>query len=243
MTTQRDLFGDPVPLLESSQWFTPVDLARRMAAWVPREASMILEPMAGDGELVSALAYHGHNARKVTAVEIVPETSDALRTRFPDAHVHTGDVFEVSKRWAPRRFDVGISNPVYENNLHFETLALMLRHCKVAIELAPLAMECTPERCAWLLQHARMRRRAVVGWRVRFRGPEEYRGKGGMIEVSVTEWTSRQPWDPPHELVINERWMRNDPIASWTGALPMVDEECRERPWSPIAPRSASGPA
>lgn len=240
--TQRDLFGEPEPTAASSQWFTPRDLARRIAAWVPRDCGSILEPMAGDGELIAALGYHGHHPRKITACEIIPETAEVLRDRFPElGALHVGDAYKLEEAWRRHRrgwlFDVGIANPPYENGGHFDALALMLRLCRVAIVLAPLAMESTPQRCSWLLQNARMRRRAVVGWRVKFRGPHGYTGPG-MIEVQVSEWTQRRPSDQRNELVLNERWLHGEPVAAWSGPLPALTPDGAEPAWSPIYQRS-----
>lgn len=70
---------------ERSQWFTPMDIARKMVAWcgdLPR-GTTILEPSAGSGNIVAAIRERS-TMQHVHAVELDPYYADRLAARFPD---------------------------------------------------------------------------------------------------------------------------------------------------------------
>lgn len=98
--------------VETSQWYTEPELARRIWAWARGPMTRrVIEPSAGSGNLL-APAYHG--GADVWAVEIDPTKAEALRARFPGMNVYTGDFLALPKP-VVYRFDLALTNPPYED--------------------------------------------------------------------------------------------------------------------------------
>ncbi len=111
------------PEVQLSQWFTPPELALVAAKLVPRGCTRILEPSAGTGNLIAALAdVHGADiVQHVDAVELDAELAAHLRGRFETLPVYEGNYLE---RPAPAHpYECTLMNPPYENGQDGEFLA------------------------------------------------------------------------------------------------------------------------
>lgn len=103
------------PEVQLSQWFTPPELALVAAKLVPRGCTRILEPSAGTGNLIAALAdVHGADiVQQVDAVELDAELAAHLRGRLETLPVYEGNYLE---RTAPDElYDFALMNPPYED--------------------------------------------------------------------------------------------------------------------------------
>ena len=154
-----------------SQWWTPPDLASRMAAWAVdglRPGARLLEPSAGEGRLVAPLAQMGWG---VEAVEIDVRWRPAL-TLAGAASVEIDDYL---RRPAPvEPYDAILTNPPFTRGLEREHLAKMLAEGRRLVALLPSrAMHGSGryesvwshvDRGAWYLRRlAYLRRRPVFG--------------------------------------------------------------------------------
>lgn len=135
---------------EKSQWFSPPDIARRMRDWAGRQTfGRILEPSAGSGNLVHVARFdrspdftEAKTKSVVHACELDPYYLDRLAERFQD-DVNEEDVRLVGGSYldweSPRRFDLGLANPPYEDGLDGEFLAKMMGECDRIVALVRLA--------------------------------------------------------------------------------------------------------
>lgn len=109
------------------QWFTPPDLAERMAEeahrWAPR-ATTILEPSSGGGALLRPLVMRFPGA-KITHYEVDP----ALAAR---TGAKVGDFLE---RKVNARFDLCATNPPYSNGRDGAFLAAATKAALVTVAL------------------------------------------------------------------------------------------------------------
>ena len=97
-------------------YYTPSAIAAFLAEWAVQSGqAQVLEPSAGDGEIVAAVARRLGGSGRVTAVELDHEEGAKAAARGGSrANVVTGDVF----RWYQRRspdgfFDAVVGNPPY----------------------------------------------------------------------------------------------------------------------------------
>jgi predicted RNA methylase len=122
VSLQLVLPGERAPLRsELSQWFTPRELATRIAIWSGASGVNVLEPSAGDGSLAKALRRQRAN---VACIEIDQAlVGDLRRDGF---QVACGDFLAAS----PRPFDLVVMNPPYEDDAD-------LKHVLHALEFAP----------------------------------------------------------------------------------------------------------
>lgn len=123
-----------------SQWFTPIDLAKRVVEWcgLMRNIHRVLEPSAGMGRLVMAIRDRGPTPH-ITAHELDPSWADHLRNlcypppgfrnddrgpyracspsdeRPPNLAVVEGDYLAAPPPEV--RYDLCIQNPPYEGGL------------------------------------------------------------------------------------------------------------------------------
>lgn len=75
----------------------------------------ILEPSVGDGFFISAIETHLKGEKKITAIDINPNTTKSLRNFFSDKHINIENFDFLSfflKNTAPR-FDLVIGNPPF----------------------------------------------------------------------------------------------------------------------------------
>jgi predicted RNA methylase len=120
------------------QYFTPPELAKRMAELVDLRGKRVLEPSAGSGNLVRAALDAG--ADEVCAIDVDPRNYAGLWRRF-------GDNFRVEiplerdfLALEPFDFDVALMNPPWDDGQHWKHIAHALKFAPVVVALAPLAM-------------------------------------------------------------------------------------------------------
>jgi predicted RNA methylase len=94
------------------QFWTPPDVARRMAEYAVDSMSTVLEPSGGSGWLVEAALEEG---AEILAVEIDPRQCDKLRELGDDVSVIEADFLEWT-RTAPADFDAVLMNPPFSKN-------------------------------------------------------------------------------------------------------------------------------
>jgi predicted RNA methylase len=106
--------------LKLSQWHTPFPLAQRIVQWSGiaklGEDAHILEPSAGGGVFLDALAAEGFRG-KITAVELDPKWATKLATpgRFSlDLDVSIANADYLTRPAPARRYDACVQNPPYE---------------------------------------------------------------------------------------------------------------------------------
>lgn len=107
-------------------YYTPVPLAEFLAQWAIRTgAERILEPSAGDGNFLLAVADHLSEEASVVAVEIEAQEVHNAQNRLNGRHNRVewlcGDFFEIYDRLAQGpKFDVTIGNPPFIRFQHFD---------------------------------------------------------------------------------------------------------------------------
>lgn len=73
-------------------------LASAMARWLPRDPeAYVLELGPGTGAVTDALLKHGLREDRLIAIERNPSLAKLLRRRFPNAHVITGDAWQLDE--------------------------------------------------------------------------------------------------------------------------------------------------
>ncbi len=223
--TQRDLF-EPARTSDLAQWFTPTWIARRLACWVPVEASgYVLEPSAGSGQLVEGLIRAGWPVERIVAVEIDARWCAHLRERFPGLHVIEGDFLELAKAWQgfpPRRV---LTNPPYEGGADVAFLEASLRLVGPLGSVCALVktdIEYSSGRMPLWRDTARVQRRARLVERPAFgRHVDGEKVTGAERNYVGLELTLR---GSPRavgavELVAEEAWSRTDPESAWTRSV------------------------
>lgn len=208
MTTQANLFGEPALDASKSQFFTPPWLARRVVEWV-HPTARVIEPSAGSGNLVDALVRLGHLASRITAVELDPRWHAFL------AEKHTGTLGALllgdflALPFAHGFFDVVLTNPPYENNLHTQFVTKALELAPVVIGVFPISFEYTKDRDAMLwATKGKVTRRARLPERVDFGGTEA----SGMSDHVVLQIERRHAPRMPRETcaVLEETWLKRE---------------------------------
>lgn len=142
---QVGLFGpEHLPKASASQWYTPADLAQRIAAWSGfGQGDRLLEPAAGRGALIAPLPLP-----LWTAVELDEENCGALVPLFerlwPERRVDVrrADFLSLSPRHFAEEHDRGgytfdgvIMNPPYEDDLDAAFVEHALAFAPVVIAL------------------------------------------------------------------------------------------------------------
>jgi predicted RNA methylase len=122
-----------------SQWYTPPDLAKRMAELVDLRGKRVLEPSAGSGNLVRAALDAG--ASYVLANDIDPRNRETLVERFDDpVNAWNADFLTLHERQMPSPFHVALMNPPWDDGVHWKHIQHALKFAPVVVALAPLAM-------------------------------------------------------------------------------------------------------
>ena len=187
---QLDLMPEEVPSLnpELGQFFTLPRLADRIACEFPIRGRVI-EPTAGNGNLVDAIGARHWGHATVTAVELDPRWVRRLRRRFEhvpeDVQVLEGDVL----RMELRSFDWWVGNPPDASDYGIGVADFLEQALDLAPEAVALvrtnALHCV-ERHKRVWSGAHVRRTVHLVQRPRFVGP------GGQQEWSVV-WFGREP--------------------------------------------------
>lgn len=182
-----------------SQWFTPADIAARMARWAGNVSGTVLEPSAGSGALLDAWLterdadFPGSPTRvPVDVVELDPSFASLIAGADygPGVLVECCDYLT---RAAPaQRYALGLANPPYEDGLDGLFLAKMMTECDRIIALVRLAALAGSGRHAsvWsrIESHAdgwHMPGLAVFSSRPVFDGPESASGSAKSDFVCV----------------------------------------------------------
>lgn len=144
------------------QWFTPPDLAERMAdearRWAPL-ATTILEPSSGGGALLRPLAARFPKA-KITHFEVDPALAAKTGARV-------GDFLE---RKVNQRYDLCATNPPYSNGRDGLFLAAATQAARVTVALIRTHALHGVERHASVWKAAGARRVNFLVRRPRFEG-------------------------------------------------------------------------
>ena len=172
-----------------SQWFTPPDIAARMARWAANVGGRVLEPSAGDGALVRAWRV----ARDVDPFDGAAYPIEAVELDPFLAAAHGWECADYLTRAAPpSRYALGLANPPYEDGLDGLFLAKMMTECDRIIALVRLAALAGSGRHAsvWsrIESHAdgwHMPGLAVFSSRPVFDGPESASGSAKSDFVCV----------------------------------------------------------
>lgn len=126
---------------DASQWFSPPEIAWRMAclAGSPPQGWRVLEPSAGSGNLVRA-ALDRCPGCTVDAFELDPYYADVLRDRFAGDRVtvESSDFLESDHR-DDDPYDLAIMNPPFEDGLDGRFLAEVMHRSLRVIALVRLA--------------------------------------------------------------------------------------------------------
>lgn len=177
MTLQLVMPGSPAPLSASdSMWFTPCDLATRMANWAGCSSMRVLEPSAGGGALAKALRTRGAH---VACIERDPGLAASLRADgFPTA---CGDFLSVE----PKPFDLVVINPPYENNADVEHVLHSLEFAPRVIALVRLNFLTGQARRKLLWSKHQPGRIAFLSGRPRFSGEVNGSPKHDFVVVDI----------------------------------------------------------
>jgi predicted RNA methylase len=124
----RNLAKTGVQVVSSNQLFpTPSELARELVLAADIGPGMtVLEPSAGTGRLLHALATECPDAVQVTAVEINQNLCNSLRASFSVHEVIQADFLEWGNA-EPRSFNRIIMNPPFENGADIKHILLAWR--------------------------------------------------------------------------------------------------------------------
>lgn len=167
MTSQQaNLFGEPPQSAESSQWWTPPSLARRLVEWVP-PGSRVIEPSCGSGNLIAALLERGHDPELITGVELDPLWAEHCRHRFG------GRVRIVTQDFLSHygQYDCALTNPPYEKGQHSAFLeGLLDMGVPLVVGVFPHPIEFGVDRDHLWRTKARVWRRARLPARVSYGG-------------------------------------------------------------------------
>ena len=107
----------PAHVAQVDQLFpTPPALAARMAALVPDTARRILEPSAGTGRLLDALADLGRPFETV-AVEVSQHLAPHLFNKYPSARLFVRDFLACAVQDLGGPFDCVVMNPPFRRGL------------------------------------------------------------------------------------------------------------------------------
>jgi predicted RNA methylase len=160
-----------------NQWYTPPELAKRMAELVDLRGKRVLEPSAGSGNLVRAALDAG--ASFVSAVDVDPRNVAALCERF-DQEGRFGawrrDFLNGEGEY--HGFDIALMNPPWDEGVHWRHVVHALKFAPVVVCLAQLAMLEGAERKAGLWDRFELSQLAVCSSRPAF-GTE-----GGKMPVA-----------------------------------------------------------
>lgn len=200
---ETDLLGTPTLDPEQDQFHTPMWLACKMAAWVPRNLR-VLEPSCGSGNLIEALLRAGHPPANILGVERDKRWADFARERFGGrVEIRCANFLELELTGQ----EFSLCNVPFNDNQHLEHVLHLLKLVPKLVGVFPVTFEYTKERDArlWATQ-AVVHRRALLPERV------EYAGAGGMFEsnvLQVARRTRHRRWDDRRD-VYEETWRPGD---------------------------------
>jgi SAM-dependent methyltransferase len=209
MSGQTRLFGEPDQLPESSQWWTPMWCARRIASWVSPTAR-VLEPAAGSGNLIAALLERGHDPALITGVERDPDWAQHTTNRFEGrVSILCADFLGPDcanyLEMLPT-FDVAFGNFPYEGGQHaaFTERALDLG-VPLVIGVFPHSVEYGIDRDQLWRTKAQVTRRARLPARVSYGGAHSASFETVCLKIKRRERARR---DDDLMLAVEEVWVQ-----------------------------------
>lgn len=144
-----------------AQWWTPPELARRLAEFALQGTRFprVLDPAAGAGALLDAI-FNERPMAQVTAVEVDPRWAAELRQQRL-ARGWTNDVVEADYLTTPMAdYDVVVMNPPYEGGRDAEFLERAMLHApRIAALLRVNAL-------TGLYRHERVWSRIGIDWQM-----------------------------------------------------------------------------
>lgn len=161
--------------LDLSQWYTPPDVAERLAEWA-RGWSRILEPAAGRGALVRAvLDVLGPHHNDLLALDVLAIDADPANVRImaeafcehPIVTIDCADFLSIVP-YSPR--DVAVMNPPYENDQDVNFILRALKWAPRVVGIFRSAILHGIERQRRLWSQVRLERLAWMSSRPRFGG-------------------------------------------------------------------------
>lgn len=133
---QGEIVDPEIMQKERGGYYTPEPIAQFLAEWAIHDPnSKVLEPSAGDGQLVMAAERHLSESGHVVAIELYATEADKIRRRSGDnVDVVNGDFFTWFRDHAEMGcFDVVLGNPPFIRYQHFRE-----DHRQIAFELMRL---------------------------------------------------------------------------------------------------------
>lgn len=95
-------------------YYTPDPIATFLSQWaLANGGEAILEPSAGDGTFVEAVARQLGRRGRIDAIELHEDEASKIRTRVPAANVATGDVFTWYSVDRDGTYDAVVGNPPF----------------------------------------------------------------------------------------------------------------------------------
>jgi len=81
----------------------------------PTEDELVIDPMAGTGDMLMAAIRRGVLAENTSGIEIEPYVGDLCRRNIPSGNIYIGDAFSLDPYLAFRRsaWDLVVTNPPY----------------------------------------------------------------------------------------------------------------------------------
>ena len=131
---------------ELSQWYTPPDLARRIAEWAVESWDKardmrVLEPTAGRGALVDALLEQDC-VEIIDAIELDDQNYEHLKRRYagnPRVRVFQGDFLQIRPHELPHDvYDLAVQNTPFEAGQTEAFITHSLRMCERVVAHGPL---------------------------------------------------------------------------------------------------------
>lgn len=165
---QLNLLGEPILQEALSQWFTPMYIAYRLAAWIPR-GTTILEPSCGSGNIIAALLAAGHKPEHIRGIELDPAWAAFARNRFEGrVRIDCHDFLDESIAIEPCQVVAG--NPPFEDDLHARFVRRSLDIAPRVVNVLPHSIEYGIDRDIDLWSKGIVRRRARLPQRVHYGG-------------------------------------------------------------------------
>lgn len=212
MTAHPSLFEDEARDASKSQWLTPVWLADRLAEWVMTHATRpmsVLEPSAGTGNLIAALARFQLPLSWLAAYEIDSSFADQLQhacdllscSHAMSTGPESGDFLAAR---VTQDFDLCVMNPPYEGNQDVAFVTRALEHCDRVVGIFASRILHSQGRAEFWRWHDVMRM-AVLSVRPQFGGDSSPKTdfcaldirrrlvprKQGEASCAAIEWWSR----------------------------------------------------
>jgi predicted RNA methylase len=197
---------DQIPLLDEdydlskSQWYTRPELAERVVRWalkgVSRQLS-ILEPSAGCGALIRPIP-RGHG---VTAYEIDPRRETVL-LELLDPRRGRLIIADYLRRFDGGRFDLGITNPPYEDGSAERFVKKACFQCDRVVALLKTSVLHGVDRWSDLWSTVSISRLAILSRRPGFDGPSEGSPTSDyiVVECSLRDHLGSQGQSEPVEM-------------------------------------------